>query len=78
MFMPMKSLGSSIGLPFLSQTEDKQLLFRVGKDGVKRLSGSEVRTGLALKVRIAGARADAAHATQVIPQDDYAYWAQVR
>jgi hypothetical protein len=43
MFVPMRSFGSTIGLPFLSQTEDKQLSFRAGKNGIKRLYGSEVR-----------------------------------
>lgn len=45
MFLPIKSLGSSIGLPFLSRQEDEQLAFRTGRGGVKRLSGQEVRPG---------------------------------
>ncbi|KAJ9091998.1 hypothetical protein QFC19_008866 [Naganishia cerealis] len=42
MFLPIKSLGSTIGLPFLSANEDNQLQFRTGQNGVKRLAFAEV------------------------------------
>ena len=37
-----KSLPQAIGLPFLSTTEDAQLKFKSGDNGVKRLAGDEV------------------------------------
>lgn len=37
-----KSLPSVIGLPFLSSTEDAQLKFRSGDNGIKRLYSDEV------------------------------------
>jgi hypothetical protein len=42
MFSPIKSIGSQIGLPFLSQDEDSRLNFKSGKDGIKRLASKEV------------------------------------
>lgn len=42
MFLPIKSFGSTIGLPFLSANEDNQLRFRTGTTGVKRLASAEV------------------------------------
>ncbi|KAJ9094420.1 hypothetical protein QFC21_005959 [Naganishia friedmannii] len=42
MFLPIKSLGSTIGLPFLSANEDNQLLFRTGQNGVKRLAAQDI------------------------------------
>ncbi|GHJ86806.1 hypothetical protein NliqN6_3208 [Naganishia liquefaciens] len=41
MFLPIKSFGSTIGLPFLSANEDAQLRFRTGSTGVKRLASVE-------------------------------------
>lgn len=38
----LPSLPQAIGLPFLSATEDAQLKFKTGPNGVKRLSGAEV------------------------------------
>lgn len=38
----LPSLPQAIGLPFLSETEDAQLKFKTGPNGVKRLSGAEV------------------------------------
>lgn len=38
----LPSLPQAIGLPFLSETEDAQLKFKTGPNGVKRLSGPEV------------------------------------
>lgn len=37
-----RSLPQAIGLPFLSSTEDAQLKFKSGNDGIKRLSDEEV------------------------------------
>ena len=42
MFLPIKSFGSTIGLPFLSANEDNQLRFRTGATGVKRLASAQV------------------------------------
>lgn len=44
MFLPIKSFGSTIGLPFLSANEDNQLRFRTGATGVKRLASGQVST----------------------------------
>jgi hypothetical protein len=38
----LKSFPQAIGLPFLSPTEDAQLQFKVGDNGMKRLSGADV------------------------------------
>lgn len=40
-----QSIGSQIGLPFLSQDEDARLQFRSGKNGIKRLALREVSPG---------------------------------
>lgn len=37
-----KSFPQAIGLPFLSPTEDAQLQFKIGENGLKRLSGEDV------------------------------------
>jgi hypothetical protein len=78
MFVPMRSFGSTIGLPFLSQTEDKQLSFRAGKNGIKRLYGSEVRATRDTILPYAKRDRRSATPTQVIPLTDYGYWSQVR
>ncbi|KAJ9104377.1 hypothetical protein QFC20_004513 [Naganishia adeliensis] len=41
MFLPIKTFGSTIGLPFLSANEDNQLRFRTGSTGVKRLAAAQ-------------------------------------
>lgn len=37
-----KSIPSAIGLPFLSSSEDAQLKFRSGENGIKRLYSEDV------------------------------------
>lgn len=59
-----KSLPQAIGLPFLSSSEDAQIAFKAGDNGLKRLSGSDVSSQIST--------ADG----KVIPLSEDQYWSQ--
>jgi hypothetical protein len=82
----MKSIGSQIGLPFLSQDEDARLQFRSGKNGIKRLAMREVNV-IPRRRKVGASRERRRFSLlvglwyllvgQAIPVHDAGYWSQV-